>query len=107
MVRTSVREGSVPALLSAALHARVLEAPPIVASTFNAPVPCSNTVWATVPLRGFLAMTIGSNAGLSAVPRPRGICGLPHPPQSATFRCPVRPFVGQSSKFVRALFSGL
>jgi hypothetical protein len=36
---------------------------------FKAPVPCSNTVAATVPLKGLRARTIGSCAGLAATTR--------------------------------------
>src|SRR5699024_11041475 len=41
-----------------------------LASMLSAPVPCSNTFAATVPLNGFLAATIGSTAGFNAVPQP-------------------------------------
>src|ERR1700741_3438724 len=39
-------------------------------SILIAPVPCSNTLLATVPLNGLRATTIGSCAGLIAVPQP-------------------------------------
>src|SRR5699024_1724487 len=39
-------------------------------SMLIAPVPCVRTFPATVPLNGLRARTIGSNAGLSAVPQP-------------------------------------
>ena len=37
---------------------------------FNAPTPCSNTLSTAEPLNGFLAITIGSCAGFSAVFQP-------------------------------------
>lgn len=42
----------------------------LVASMFSAPVPCARTFAATVPASGLRATTIGSHAGLSAVPHP-------------------------------------
>src|SRR5699024_46987 len=45
--------------------------PILHASTLIAPVPCARTFLATVfSARGLRARTIGSNAGLSAVPQP-------------------------------------
>lgn len=39
-------------------------------SMFSAPVPCVSTFAATVPANGLRATTMGSNAGLAAVPNP-------------------------------------
>ena len=42
----------------------------LAASTFSPPVPCAITFAATVPVSGLRASTMGSAAGLSAVPQP-------------------------------------
>src|SRR5690554_3770080 len=44
--------------------------PTLHSSMFIPPTPYFNMFCATVPSNGFLAITIGSNAGLSAVPQP-------------------------------------
>ena len=48
----------------------VTSAPTRHPSTFTAPVPCSRTFAATVPISGLRARIAGSHAGLSAVPQP-------------------------------------
>jgi hypothetical protein len=44
--------------------------PTLQPSMLIAPVPCSNTLAATVPLNGLRATVMGSNAGFNAVPQP-------------------------------------
>jgi hypothetical protein len=52
------------------LTGSVRQEPTLHPSMLIAPVPCSNTLAATVPWKGLRATVIGSSAGFSAVPQP-------------------------------------